>query len=437
MGLKIGIIGGGVMGLALAYRLSKIGCQVQIFEAGNQIGGLSTWFDYGDFVWDKYYHVILKQDRELLQLLEELGLYGKLHWQRTLTGFLWNKRLISMSNYWEFLRFPALSFFEKMRLGSGILRSRYFQKPEQLEGMTAKNWLISVFGKKVFFTIWEPLLESKFGVLKDRIPAFLLWATINRYYGTRSKTDGKEWMGYLSGGGLRVMLQALEEKILGLRGSIRLRERVSEIIDRGPHELEIRTNQRAYSFDRVICTAPSTILKQIYPDFKRENCCSPHPEFLGVIRLALVLDRSLSPYYVTNLIDKNHPFTGIVELSRVVDPLEFKGKSLVMLPRYDLPCSEWFKMTDEEIKKKFLSTIKMTWPSIEQNVCSSFVAKEKIVQAIWMRGAPGKEPWISENRLLWMVNAELSGNENLLNNNAIVGIANRAAEKFIAMENLR
>lgn len=435
MGLKVAIIGAGVMGLTLGLKLSNAGIKVRIFEAGKQIGGLSTWFDYGDFVWDKYYHVILKQDKELIQLLHELGVDAHLEWQRTMTGFLWKRRLISMSNYWEFLSFPALNLYEKFRLGAGILYSRYAQKSEQLFGITARDWLTSVFGKQVFSTIWEPLLESKFGVLKDRVPAFILWATINRYYGTRTKTDGKEWMGYLSQGGLRVMLQALEKKIVENGGGIHCDERVLAIED--SERLKIKTDKGVYSFDRVISTVPSTLLKKIYPALETKGSSTCQPEFLGVIRLALILDRSLSPYYVTNLIDKNLPFTGIVEVSRVVNPLEFNGRYLVMLPRYDVPGSEWFSLTDDEIGRHFISAIKGAWPNIEKNICSSFVHREKIVQAIWMEGSTEKEPKIMGKGRLWSVNAELCGNENLLNNNAIVGIANGAAAKFLEMETRR
>jgi protoporphyrinogen oxidase len=433
MGLKIGIIGGGVMGLTLAYRFSSMGHQVQIIETREQIGGLSTWFDYGDFVWDKYYHVILRQDRELLDLIEELQIDQNLRWHRTQTGFLWNKQLISMSNYWEFLQFPALNLLEKLRLGFGILYSNYLQKPEKLEGITAKEWLISIFGKSVFNTIWEPLLESKFGVLKDRIPAFMLWATINRYYGTRSKSDGKELMGYLSGGGLKIFLKALEQKILERQGTIHCGEMVKELIDGHPHAIGMKTNKGYYEFDRVVSTIPSVIFNQLISSRQSKMNSAKKPEFLGVIRLALILDKSISPYYVTNLIDKNLPFTGIIELSRLIEPQELGKKSLIMLPRYDIPSSDWFKLSDEEIKTRFISSLKKTWPSIEKDITRSFVHRESIVQAVWMNGSPNTEPWISNDGRFWSVNAELSGFDNL-NNNAIVRVANHAAGKFIEKE---
>ncbi|MBE7559832.1 FAD-dependent oxidoreductase [bacterium] len=91
--MKVGIIGGGTMGLALAHRLARQGCAVTVLEAAPQVGGLATWFDYGDFVWDKFYHVICRSDSHLLGLIDELGIGDKVKWSHTRTGFLWRGKV--------------------------------------------------------------------------------------------------------------------------------------------------------------------------------------------------------------------------------------------------------------------------------------------------------------------------------------------------------
>ena len=45
MNQKIGIIGAGPAGLTAAYKLSKSGHQVELFEAAGQVGGLSRTFE--------------------------------------------------------------------------------------------------------------------------------------------------------------------------------------------------------------------------------------------------------------------------------------------------------------------------------------------------------------------------------------------------------
>ena len=75
--MKIGIIGGGMMGLATAYYLSKEGHQITIFEKEPEIGGLSRSEEIMPGLrWDRFYHVILSTDEELLNFIDEIGRQG-------------------------------------------------------------------------------------------------------------------------------------------------------------------------------------------------------------------------------------------------------------------------------------------------------------------------------------------------------------------------
>src|SRR5918996_464191 len=104
--MKIGIIGGGPMGLALAYRLSGRGNTVTVFEQEKQLGGLATYHDYGPFFWDRFYHVILPSDTSLIRFLKKIGLGVRLPWPKTLTGFYLDQPFSPGGSIWEFLRFP-------------------------------------------------------------------------------------------------------------------------------------------------------------------------------------------------------------------------------------------------------------------------------------------------------------------------------------------
>lgn len=428
--MEVGIIGGGILGCTLGYHFSKAGHRVHILESGSQPGGLSTWFNFGDFIWDKYYHVILTSDEHLLKLIDNLGLSDKLYWAETKTGFLWKGRHISLSNYWEFLTFPPLNLYEKGRLGFGILYNNFLSDPTHLATMTAKTYLQKVFGKAVYKTIWEPLLESKFGVLRDEIPATIIWSTMKRYASTRNKGSAAEKMGHLKGGGLKVLLECLLDHIVNAGGEIICGERMTGIRHEIGQSVQVSCEKRNYTFDRVVSTIPTALLQSIAPNLKGLYSPTPKPHYLGVIRLALVLKKPLSPFYITNLIDRGSPFTGIIEVSRLGEPNEFGGHDFVMVPRYDIPESPWFKKTDEEIKQAFLERLKATFPDIESNVIASFVHREKIVQALWIDSPPPHEKAArtSDNRV-WNVNNELAG-YSTLNNNSVVEVANRVASEW-------
>ena len=71
------------------------------------------------------------------------------------------------------------------------------------------------------------------------------------------------------------------------------------------------------------------------------------------------------------------------------------------------------------------------WPDILENICNTFLHKEKIVQALWIthtteRTSPNK----TQDGRIWSVNAELAGLDTL-NNNAIIHVANDVAKHFL------
>lgn len=433
--MKVGILGGGVMGLTLAWRLIGGGHKVTVIEAAPQIGGLATWASYDQFVWDKFYHVICASDEYLLGLIRELGLEEKVRWNRTKTGFLWRGRHISMSNNWELLTFPALTLLDKARLAAGILYCQRVDDPSALERISAPEWLCRVFGKSVYRAIWEPLLESKYGVLKDQMPATIMWATIRRYYATREKKGGRELMGFISGG-YKTLLEAIDRAITRAGGEIHCGAPVAALEESAAEgePVTVRTAAgRAFEFDRVISTLPTAVLERVGPGVAwREARTGARPRFLGVVCLALVLRRPLNPYYVTNLIQKGFPFTGIIGVSNLTGPEELGGWHLAVLPRYDIPASPYFERGRDELAGEFTEALRPIWPDIQQNVVSCHVNRERMVQALWIDSPPPPlhGPARSASGRIWSVNAELTGRDTL-NNNAIIRVAGQAAVEFL------
>lgn len=429
--MKVGIIGAGTMGLTLAYRLSKAGQNVTVFEAAPQVGGLGAWFDYGDFVWDKYYHVILQQDSHLLGLIRELGIDSKLNWVETKTGFLCDGKHISLSNSWEFLRFPLLNLFEKARLAAGILYVQRLRKPSRLERIKVGDWMARVFGARVYQTIWEPLLRSKYGALTDQMPATIMWATIRRYYSTRSKGGGRERMGFLSEG-FRSLYDGLVSEVTKQGAEVHCSTSVETVEDLGVSTVRVHTSRGCFEFDRLISTVPTRSLQKIvrHADDLFDGI-SDGPVFLGVVCLAVVLRRPLNGYYVTNLIQRGFPFTGIIGVSNLAGTNKFNGLHFVMLPRYEVCDSPWFQESPQRIAKEFIGALKTVWPDIEDNLVGWHLSREPLVQALWIASPPTAHgPAQSRTGRLWSINAEIAGRDTL-NNNAIIKVANDAATKFL------
>ncbi len=76
----IGIVGGGIAGLAAAYRLQQRGHEVQVFEASDDVGGLAATYETERRPIEKFYHHLSKSEETIVDLAEELGFGDDLEW---------------------------------------------------------------------------------------------------------------------------------------------------------------------------------------------------------------------------------------------------------------------------------------------------------------------------------------------------------------------
>jgi protoporphyrinogen oxidase len=429
--MRIGIIGGGVTGLTAAYYLQKAGYQTTVFEAGRTPGGLATSFDFGPFHWDKFYHCILTTDRHLLAMIEDLGLTEELRWTATKTGFFSKQGMHSLSTVREFLTFPVLTLWEKFRLGVGILYASRLKNVDDLENQRASDWLTRVFGLSVYQKIWEPLLNSKLGACRDQASASWIWATIFRYYSTRDNSGAKkEMLGYLHGG-YRVFFETLVKRLGELGAELRCGAPV-ERIERAETGVRIRSNGREEEFDRVLFTGPSGYLAQAAPTLEGgflEKLNSI--QYLGLVCLVLLLKRPLSPFYITNLIEKNLFFTGVIEMTSLISTEETAGRHLIYLPRYTVPGDPAFSLEDSVIRRRMIADLRRIHPSLrDEEIQKEFVFRAQIVQPIpvlsYSKLLPDMETSIPG---LYLANSSFILN-GTLNNNEMIKIASQAVAKI-------
>ncbi len=199
--MKIGIIGGGLMGVCIGYFLSQKGIEVEIFEGGPSLGGLARSMTLEDgTVVDRFYHAILSSDSHLRQLCSELGITDQLRFHETRMGFFYQNRTFSMNNVLEFLRFPPLGWIDQFRLGLTIVYAQFIRDWHHLESISVEKWLLRLGGRQTFKNIWLPLLKAKFDGSFADIPATYIWARLVRMKSTRSGANQKEEAGHLIGG---------------------------------------------------------------------------------------------------------------------------------------------------------------------------------------------------------------------------------------------
>jgi protoporphyrinogen oxidase len=424
-----GIVGGGILGLTLALRLAQNGRKVDVFEASPGIGGLAASWELGGFTWDKYYHVILMSDNYTRKLLRDLGIEDKLVWNETKTGFYTDGKLYSMSNTLEFLKFPPLRLIDKIRLGATIFLASKITNWKKLEETSVEKWLTKLSGKRTFDKIWLPLLKAKLGDSYKEASAAFIWATIQRMYAARKSGLKKEMFGYIDGG-YDFIFKTLKEKLLNLGVNIHTSSQVEEIKKDVQERIKVSIKGKGdYCFDKCIVTLPSKIIPGICPDISEEQKIKhQNIKYLGVICVSLVLKKSISPYYVTNITENWVPFTGIIEMSALVDKKYFNGNALVYLPKYVLPESELFTKSDGEIIDTFVAALCKMYPEIKsEDILYKALAKAPNVFALstlyYSRNIPEVETEIGG---LYILNTAQITNGTLNVNETI-----QLAEKFI------
>jgi protoporphyrinogen oxidase len=426
-GRRVGILGGGITGLTSAFYLLRAGADVTVFESRPQLGGLATYFSFGKFSWDKFYHCILTSDKPLLQLIDDLGVTSELRWTETKVGFFAEQALYPMTSSLDFLRFPPLSLWQKARLGLGVLYASRIKEGRPLEKFLASEWLTRIFGEANYRKMWGPLLKCKLGACREEASAAFIWATIARLYSTREKdASKKERLGYVRGG-YRTVVRRLISEIESMGGTIVTGAAVEHVTG-SDGATEITTSKGSFVFQNVISTVPSPALARIAPQLSREYVNKLlQVKYLGVVCFVLVLKRALSPYYVTNLTDEDLPFTGIIEMTNLISIEETAGLHLVYLPKYTAPGDPLFEAADDQIWQIFWKSLKRMFPDLsESEIEARYLFRERFVQPLPVIDYSDLVPEMQTNvEGLLLANTTQIVNSTL-NNNEMVKIAKRA-----------
>ena len=418
-----GIIGGGILGMTLALRLSQQGHKVTIFESGDKPGGLTQSWELDGVTWDRFYHVILMSDLNTRRIIEELGLTNKFKWVETKTGFYSGGKLYSMSNMIEFFKFPPINIIDKFRLGMTIFAASKIKNWQKLEKIFVADWLTSWSGKNVFEKIWLPLLKAKLGDNYRNTSAAFIWSTIQRMYAARNSGLKKEMFGYISGG-YNAINKRFANHLLALGVEFKLNAEISHVESLGNKLISVTTTKKEkFEFDHVISTlSPLQSVKIADGMATNEKEKHSNVKYLGVICPSVILSKSVSPYYVTNITDGGTPFTGIIEMTALINKNEeLKGKNLVYLPKYVDSDDQLFEADDSEIRKIFLGALLQMYPEISETDILYFgVSKARVVFALptinYSANLPGIKTSINKFYIInsaQIINGTLNVNETI------------------------
>lgn len=429
--MRIGVVGGGLMGLALADQLASAGHRVDVYEKSEQIGGLATWHDFDRFVWDRFYHVILPTDSALLGFMKRIGLGDQVKWGATQTGYYVDSNFYSLSNNVDFLRFPPLSLWSKFRLAATILYCARIDDWRTLEKITVESFLRRTSGNATFEKFWQPLLLAKLGEEYKRVSAVFIWSYIKRMFSARDAAAAKEQLGHVSGG-YKVVFDRVRSRIEGAGGSIATGADVTQVSARNGGGISIHLGAKVEHYDKVIFTSPVNVMRHVVESTLVDvPTAGKDVEYLGVVCMVLVTRTPLMPYYILNIGDERIPFTGIIGMSNLVSTQETAGLHFAYLPKYVLSDDPILQRSDEDLRELFFSGVQKMFPEYPRDqIVSVHINRAIKVQPLQVLNYSSlvQQPR-TKHADFYVVNTAQFVN-NTLNNNQVIQTANAFLEQY-------
>ena len=431
---RVGIVGGGVLGVTLALRLAEAGAEVTVLERGPSIGGLAGSFDFGGHRVDRFYHVITPADRRMIAMAEEVGLGDALRFSSVGAGFFADGEMHDFNGVADLLRFAPLSPPARLRLGWFVAQCQLRGSHERLDRIPLESWLRRHCGREVVERIWKPLLASRFDGDPSGLPATYLWARTRRMSGAReSRGSGGEAMGHIVGGHQR-LIDAMAARARELGVETRVEAPVSGLaLAEDGAVTGVELEGETLDFDLTIPTLQPPALRHLLPE-RHRGLLAPYPQrWLGVVCLILKVPRSLLPYYAVNIVEPT-PVTSAVETTQVLGTERTDGLHLVYMPKYCAPDAPEQSEDDESVYHRFSDYLARLSPGFtREEVVDWTVQRAKLVEPVHTLRSGGDGVsmaplWPGVDGLALASNAQIY--PYLLNGDSVMGFAEAVARQL-------
>jgi len=397
----IGIVGGGLAGLAAAYRLQEAGREVRVFEAADSVGGLAATYETAGDRIETFYHHLSKSEETIVELAEELGVGDRISWRIGKNAYYVDGVAHPLDAPWEIAAYPYLSVYDKFRLTAltlgidvrgGRPRRDTYEDIEAFEDVPITDFLVDHTTHGVYEYFFEPLLDAKFGKRKEDVSAAWLLGRI-KFRGERDILRG-EILGYLDGG-FGVLLDALVDAVG--RDRIDTETAVTGLSFGNGHgggdgsdpahgeveTLSTRTRDgetAEYDVDDVVVATMPDVLESL----TGYRCAI---DFQGSICALVTMDEPLLDTYWLNIAD-DAPFGALIEHTNFVPPERYGGEHLLYVASYVQDSEDELRQRDDEaIETLWLDGIESMFPDFDRDAVTDVrVARNPKTAPVYERG---------------------------------------------------
>ncbi|CAN5848693.1 NAD(P)/FAD-dependent oxidoreductase [soil metagenome] len=271
---RVGIIGAGPAGLSAAYRLTRAGCHVTVFEAGKRLGGLAQTVDLWDQRVDLGSHIFGTHHRDVLALWTEV-LASDVRAVPARRGVLTERGVVPYPiGPVGMLR--HLGWSATIRAGLSALNARL--PGRQHDDRSAEGWITARYGRQLYTAFFEHYGKKLWGIPCGAVdatfaraligdqgtPITALWRAMTRGVGSKVASPGASTFPYPNGG-TGVVWERMAQAIVEAGGTIALNAAVRRLVPRNDGTLDIDVGGTVTAFDYVISSMPITALLDALP----------------------------------------------------------------------------------------------------------------------------------------------------------------------------
>lgn len=379
--VRIGIIGGGYAGLTAAYELQKQGHAVTVFEKYGRWGGQAATLPLLGTHIEYFYHHLFGSDDYILGLMDELGIGDQLRWIESKLGFNYEGEIYDFVTPMDLLRFKPLNLVNRVKLGLMYLYLQRVDDWQQLEQITARDWVLRHMGQEIYDKVWGALLRGKFGELADQVSMTWLWGKVKVRGSSRQGATATEKLAYPVGS-FEIITSALVDRLQSGGADLRLRQEVVGLLT-DPDDPQcvtgVQTKQESVPFDVVIATVPGYNLLEIAPPTLDEAYADllRSVQYQAAVVLLMVSKESLSRIYWMNIADPTMPFVGVIEHTNYVPPSEYQGRHLIYVSNYLERDDAAYGMSASELFELYVPHLKRINPAFE----ADWIEKKVVLRA--------------------------------------------------------
>jgi protoporphyrinogen oxidase len=365
---RVGIVGGGIAGLTTALRMAQAGCETTLWERGPRLGGQAAAFPVEGGDLEYFYHHLFQSDREIVALIEELGIADHLLWLPSNVGYFADGKIYPLNGALDLLRLGLVPIWDRVRIGVVTAYLQRVRNWRRFEKITAEKWLKRALGKNAYDKTLGAQLNAKFGKYQSDVAMVWFWGKIWLRTTSRKSPLEQEKLGYIKGS-FNVLIDALAKGAERAGAALHVGE--------GPSRLEQNSDKTwrmifddgaERTYDRVIVTTPSPIMSRLVPALPDDYRALLSGLTYEAAAVALLqLDRPLSDIYWLNIADREMPFTGVIEHTNFMPAADYGGKHYVYLSKYLEMDHPYFTMPEADVIEAYIPFLKRINPEFDRS----------------------------------------------------------------------